>query len=119
MICNARRTTAPCLSSVCSFTALVLQETTLCVNQFTADDKQARSSCNISFCSTTEHYIHSIQKANFSIHIITGDHLAPQPLSYGKQVMSLLCGMSCSYLEKRHLAGLLNEKMQFINLLAN
>lgn len=31
----------------------------------------------------------------------------------------LLCDTSCSYLEKRHLSGLLNEKMQLINLLAN
>lgn len=34
-------------------------------------------------------------------------------------VISLLCGTSYSYLDKRHLPGLLNEQMQFINLLAN
>lgn len=55
-MCDIIRTTAPCSSSAYSFTALVLQETTLCVNQYKADNRHARS-CNISFCSSTEHYI--------------------------------------------------------------
>lgn len=39
-------------------TARVLQETVQRVSQDTADNKLPRS-CNISSCSTTEHYIHS------------------------------------------------------------
>lgn len=34
-------------------------------------------------------------------------------------MISFLCGTSFPYLEQRHLSGLLNEQMQFINLLPN
>lgn len=74
MMCNI---TALCSSSVCSFTALILQEAMLCVRQYTAT--RDRQEVAIYLSAVLQNRIHSVQKANFSIHSITGHHLAPFP----------------------------------------
>lgn len=113
------RQTAFCSSSVCSFTAPVFQETTQCESHYTADRQWSYSKVIVTNLSTLlQNTTFSVQKANFSTHIITGHHSAPGPASENASDWSL-CATSYSYLDKRHLPGLLNEQMQFINLLAN